>query len=489
MTGTKEKLLPQMALDLVSEGTYEQEVERREQRKWKVPKEVSEGILYKDIIRIAWPSLIELLLTQLASMVDMMMVGRLGSAALTAVGLTTQPKFLLMTLIMSLNVGATAMVARHKGAGDKEKAFLILRQALMMNATIAVIMSVIGVWASEPLVIFMGAQADTVKDATIYLQIQMAGFISLGITSTITACLRGAGDSRTAMIYNVVANVVNVIFNYLLIYGKFGFPRMEVAGASLATVMGQFVAMFMALYAILKKNEKQYLHLRIRDGFKPDFAALKDIIQIGLPAMLEQLVMRAGMIIFAKTVAGLGTVSYAIHQVCMNILSMSFMLGQAFAVSATSLVGQSLGKLRSDMAKAYASRVSRIGFVFSAILGIVFLVFGKQIIMLYSDETVVIETGAVMLRYVALVQPFQGAQFILAGALRGAGDTKVTAMITFLTVLLIRTSVAIVLINVVGIGLSGAWIAVAVDQLLRSALVFARYRTGRWMYKRLKPIN
>lgn len=487
MGATAEKKLPQMALDLVAEGTYAQELERKEQRKWKMPEEVSSNQLYKDIVRIAWPSLIELLLTQLASMVDMMMVGQLGSAALSAVGLTTQPKFLLMTLVMSLNVGATAMVARHKGAGNKDKAFLTLRQALMMNFIIAVLMSVIGVAAAEPLVVFMGAQSDTVKDATIYLQIQMAGFISVGITSTITSCLRGAGDSRTAMIYNVTANVVNVILNYLLIYGKFGFPRMEVAGASLATILGQFVAMFMALYAVMKKNDKQYLQLHIKDGFRPDFAALKDIIQIGLPAMLEQLVMRTGMIIFAKTVAGLGTVAYATHQVCMNILSMSFMLGQAFAVSSTSLVGQSLGKKRSDMAKVYASRVSRIGFVFSFILGIVFLVFGKQIVMLYSNETEVIETGAVMLRYVALVQPFQGAQFILAGALRGAGDTKVTAMITFLTVLLVRTSVAILLVNVIGIGLSGAWIAVAVDQLLRSALVFARYRTGRWMYKRLKP--
>ena len=205
--------------------------------------------------------------------------------------------------------------------------------------------------------------------------------------------------------------------------------------------------------------------------------------------LLEQLVMRAGLIIFSKTVASLGTVAYAIHQVCMNILSMSFMLGQAFAVSSTSLVGQSLGKYRSDMAKSYASRVSRIGFVFSFILGLVFWVFGEQIIMLYSNEQEVIKTGAIMLRYVALVQPFQGAQFILAGALRGAGDTKVTAMITFLTVLLVRTSVAIVLVKVVGMGLSGAWIAVAADQFLRSALVFARYRSGQWMYMRLKPKN
>lgn len=481
------KKMPQMALDLVAEGTYEEELARKEKRRHPLPEGVSQKVIYKDIVRIAWPSLVELMLTQLASMVDMMMVGRLGSAALSSVGLTTQPKFLLMTLVMALNVGATSMVARHKGAGKPDKANLIMRQALLMNFIIAVIMSVVGVLAAEPLVVFMGAQSDTVKDATVYLQIQMAGFLTVGITSTITACLRGAGDSKTAMVYNVTANVVNVIMNYLLIYGHFGFPRMEVAGASLATVIGQCVAMIMAFRAILKKDGKNYLRLRFRDGFKPDMAALRDIIQIGFPAMLEQLVMRTGMIIFAKTVAGLGTVAYATHQVCMNIMALSFMLGQAFAVSSTSLVGQSLGKKRSDMARAYSSRVSILGFICSLILGAFFLFFGKYVVMLYSSETEVITTGAVLMRYLALIQPFQGVQFILAGSLRGAGDTRSTAIVTFICILLVRTSVAILLVNVVGMGLSGAWIAVVVDQFLRFVLIMGRYQTGKWMYMRLKP--
>ena len=481
------KKMPQMALDLVAAGTYEEELARKEMRKYPLPDGVSKKAIYKDVVRIAWPSLVELMLTQLASMVDMMMLGRLGPAALSAVGLTTQPKFLLMTLVMALNVGATSMVARHKGAGRPDKANLIMRQALMMNFIIAVAMTVIGVAASEPLVVFMGAQADTVHDAVVYLQIQMAGFITVGITSTITACLRGAGDSKTAMVYNVTANVVNVVMNYLLIYGKFGFPRMEVAGASLATVIGQCVAMVMAFYAILKKNDRKYLLLRFRDGFRPEMQALKDIIQIGFPAMLEQLVMRAGMIIFAKTVAGLGTVAFATHQVCMNIMALSFMLGQAFAVSSTSLVGQSLGKKRSDMAKAYSSRVSLLGLGCSVLLATFFLFFGKYVVMMYSTEAEVIAAGSVIMSFIAFIQPFQGVQFILAGSLRGAGDTRTTAIVTFISILLVRTSVAILLVNVVGMGLNGAWVAVAVDQLLRFTLIYARYRTGKWMYMRLKP--
>lgn len=314
-----------------------------------LPPDVTSKMLYKDVVRIAWPSFVELILTQLASMVDLMMVGSLGAWALTAVGLTTQPKFLLMTMFTAMNVGATAMVARYRGSGERDKANMVMRQAILLTFVLSAVASVLGYIFAEPLVVFMGAQEQEVLDgAVVYLRIQMIGFVFMALTSTVTAVLRGVGDSRTAMIYNMTANVVNVILNYLLIYGNWGFPQMGIAGASLATIIGQFVAFVYAYFYVM--SGKRYLHLRIRDGFMPIWSELKKIFQIGFPALIEQCVMRAGMIIYAKTVASLGTVAYATHQVCMNIQALSFMSGQAFAVSATSMVGQSLGRKRPDMA-------------------------------------------------------------------------------------------------------------------------------------------
>ena len=174
----------------------------------------------------------------------------------------------------------------------------------------------------------MGAEdAQTLAGGTSYLKIQMVGMLTVSITTTITNALRAVGDSKTSMRYNLTANLVNVVFNYLLIYGHFGFPRLEVTGASLATVIGQFVGMLMAMYAILRKD--QYVRLEIKKGFKPDVVMLKNIWHIGMPAMMEQLVMRIGIIIYAKTVASLGTVLLAAHQVCMNIQALTFMNGQS----------------------------------------------------------------------------------------------------------------------------------------------------------------
>lgn len=462
----------------------------------KVTKQLPEGVksrdLYKDIIRIAWPSFVELLLTQLTSMVDLMMVGsmggkahpEIGTQALAAVGLTTQPKFLLMAAFVAMNTGVTALVARNKGTNDSKQANLVVRQGLLFTFCVTIILSILGFLFARPMVIFMGStEAIVTKWATQYLQIQMIGFLSFALTSTVTASLRAVGDSKTCMIYNLIANVVNVIFNWLLIYGNLGFPELGVAGASLATVIGQVVAFMIAFIVIIRGNG--FLKLEFKLGFKPDKVVLGNMVNIGLPAMVEQLLMRAGMIIFAKTVASLGTTAYATHQVCMNIQALSFMTGQAFAVSATTMMGQSLGKRRTDMAQAYCSRTRKVGLVFSLLLAVVFILFGGEIVGLYNSDPEIIRIGGQIMLFVAFLQPFQSSQFIIAGGLRGAGDTKATAIFTFITVLLVRPIVAIVLVHF-GLGLYGAWAAMATDQILRSALVLNRYNSGKWKLIKLK---
>lgn len=469
----------EMALDLVESGENLEEIHLETRVTKALPEGVESGMLYNDIVRIAWPSFVELTLTQLASMVDLMMVGSLGPWAISAVGLTMQPKFLMMTMFMAMNVGATALVARFKGQERPDKANIVLNQAILLTFILSIVASIVGFIFAEPMIRFMGAaDPEVLNGGTTYLKIQMLGFIGMALTTTVTATLRGIGDSKTAMKYNLIANLVNVVFNYLLIYGHFGFPKMEVAGASLATVIGQFVAFILAMRVITKRGN--YLHLDFKQGFKPRINYLKSIFNIGIPAMIEQLVMRAGMIIYSKTVASLGTVAFATHQVCMNITALSFMNGQAFSVSATSLMGQSLGKKRPDMAQAYSRRTRRMGMIISLGLGFVFFFFGELIISLYSDDINVIAQGAQILKIVAFIQPLQSSQFIIAGALRGAGDTRATAIITFITILLIRPGLAGLSIKVLHWGLIGAWIAYAADQLVRSLLILIRFNSGKW---------
>lgn len=433
--------------------------------------------ILKKIFVLAWPAFIELTLTQLTSLVDLAMIGKLGPWALSAVGFTTQPKMIAMTVLIAINTGSTAMVARYTGAKEYDKANRIFNQAIVLNLIIGLVISFAGFFCSGAMVRLMGATDEhIISEATKYLQIQMAGLSAIALSTTITACLRGIGNSKTAMMYNLAANLVNVVLNYLLIYGKFGFPKLGVSGASLATIVGQLTAGIIAIVYIVKKKNIFTFNISL----KMDKTVTRTILAVGVPAMGEQVAMRLGMVIYAIMVAKLGTIENATHQVCMNILGFSFMIGQAFAVSATTMVGQKLGEGDSKSAERYGICSTGFAVVVSIIVGIAFLMFNREIMGIFTDDTSVINMGAGILILLGIVQPMQAVQFTLTGALRGAGDTLFAAIISLITICGVRLLLGYVMMYVFEIGLIGAWYALIADQIIRTSGICVRYMRGKW---------
>jgi len=444
-----------------------------------LPNDLTKGQLRKDIFKIAWPAIVELILVQLCTVIDNMMVGKLGASELASVAYCTQPKFLLLCTFIALNAGTTALIARFKGMDERYNAVNALRQSLILSFFLSVVISVVGYIFAQDMVIFMGADSDvTITNGTYYMQIQMAGFVFNALSLCITAGLRGIGKTKVSMYYNMSANIINVIFNYLLIYGKFGFPKLGVAGASLATVIGQTIACFAAFYTILKKDS--YLHYRISKAFRIDFRMIKRLLNIGIPSMFEQFALRFGLIIYALTVSSLGEKPFTAHQICLNIMGLSFMNGQAFGISATSLIGQSLGKNRPDMAYSYAFLCRKYGMFISIFLGIALLIFADPVMGLFTDDEFIISTGVSVMIFLALNQPLQSSQLVISGALRGAGDTRVVAVSTLVGVLLIRPVTSIIAVKYLGLWLQGAWAAVIIDQAVRCVIVFLRFGSGKW---------
>ena len=479
----KRKMKP-ITLDKLEWGNEETlEAEYRKSRKERkvLPDTITARELYRDITQIAWPSLCELFLTSLVSMVDTMMVGGLGHEAISAVSLASQPRFLFMNLIMALNTGATAVISRARGMQDQERANAILRQNMVFITIIAIFSTVAGLALSEPLIRFMAnnGQSDTViREGVTYLRIQFCFFPVLAWTAGITACMKGTGEAKPSMFYNTAANLVNICFNWLLINGKLGFPRLGVAGASLATGIGQCVALIIALYCVF--SGRFYCKLVLKHILHFDRDIIRGIVKVGIPSLIEQFIMRFGVIMYTRTVASLGSLEYATHNICMNIQSMSFMIGQGFAASSTALVGQSLGKKRPDMAEHYSRRCRNMGLAASLAIALLFVVFRRFLISLYNTNEDILRMGGYVMLMVALLQPFQANQFILAGSLRGAGDTRFTAMVMLITIVGIRTTVAWLMVDTLHLGLTGAWIAVCADQICRSFIIMARYNQGKW---------
>ncbi|NLG87008.1 MAG: MATE family efflux transporter [Firmicutes bacterium] len=431
----------------------------------------------KHIWALTLPSLIELMLATLFGMVDMVMVGNVSTASLAAVGISNQPMMLILSVFQALNVGTMALVARFTGTDDHRSSCLVLRQTLILAMLSGTVVSVLGFVFAQSVVTFMGAEPEVIPLATSYFAITASGAFFVAVTMGIGAALRGAGDTLTPMRYNLISNLFNVFGNYILIFGKLGFPALGVTGAALSTTISRGLAMIMALYAVHRPHSLFSLSTRQKTGI--DIDLMKRILRIGLPSGLEQLALRTGQVEFARTVAGLGTTVFAAHQIALNVVSLSFAPSQAFGMAATTLVGQSLGAKRPDIAEKCGLETRRLGMIVAVSITTLFFFFGKQIAGIYTNDAEVALMTAGALKIVAIMQPLQSTQFILAGALRGAGDTRWPLFSTMIGIWGIRVVFAKLFISM-GLGLIGAWLAQLLDQLFRSIFIYARYNSERW---------
>lgn len=442
----------------------------------------------KEIFSITWPSFIELVLSTMFGMVDMIMVGQLSSAAITSVGLTNQPFMLLLAIFAAVNVGTTTLVAWNIGGNHLAKARAVTRQILIVNAVLGIVMSIIGFVFASPVVIFMGANSDTLVFATNYFKIVSAGLFFQAITMGVTASLRGAGETKIPMLYNVGSNLLNVFGNYVLIYGKLGFPKLGVEGAAISTSISRLIACLMGLYTIYF-SRKSIISIKFKDDYHIDFGILKKVFSVGLPAAIEQFVLQSGLMLFAKTVSSLGTEIFAAHQIGLNISGLSFSPSMAFSVAATTLVGQSLGAGDELKAEKYSKEVHRISLAVSIGVGLFFILFSHPIANLYTDEIVVAAMAGTVLKLLALALPGQSTQITIAGVLRGAGDTMYPLYASAIGIWGFRVVLAYVFVKIFDWGLNGAWIALVLDQYIRAAIVYIRYHSGKWKNARSRKVE
>ncbi len=439
-----------------------------------------------EIIKIAGPVFIELLMGTLFGMVDMIMLGNYGddatsAAAIAAVGITNQLVFIGLSLVQSLNIGATAMVARYIGAKREDRIESVVKHIIILTQVLLVIpILIIGLGFSENVMKFIGAQQDTLLIGKSYFRIIIIGFIFQAFNFSIFASLRGAGDTKTPMRINVTVNLLNVVGNAVLIYGLLGFPEFGVTGAAISTALSHVLASIFLIRYIFKEDSTIYINLK--NKFKINRDIIYNLIKIGVPASLEQIAMRVGILLFVKIVASLGTVAYATHQISINILNLSFTPGQAFGIAASTLAGRSLGAGDPELAEKYIRACSKVGALASATMAILFFFFGGEIASLYNKNPEVITEAARVLKLIAFIQPFQSSQLILAGGLRGAGDTVWTLISTFIGILIIRVALAYYFVLILGMGLIGAWLAVLIDQFSRWVLVTFRFRTNKWKH-------
>lgn len=431
------------------------------------------------VLALAWPAIVDQFLTMAVNMVDTAMVGRLGASALAAVGLGAQVMMMATAIFASVTTGTTALVARFIGASEPEEACRTARQSLILGVCIAFVTSLFFVVFADGIVevLFSQAETDVLAGAAAYVRIVGLGLIPQFLLIVTNSVLRGAGDTKTPMRITATANVVNAIGNYLLIFGIGVFPRLEVRGAAVATTIAHCVGAFLAIRVLF--GGKSVVRLSFHDDFLPDATILKRILNVGIPAGMEQGVMRVGQLAFTMILSSLGTVAYAAHRIAMQAESLSFMPGFGFALAATSLVGQALGAGNPQEAEHVGLEAARIAAYGMGLMGLLFLAFPRALVAVFTSDQAVISHSAAAIRIVAISQPFMAVHMVLAGGLRGAGDTRTVMLVSLVGICGVRLALASLLVYL-GYGLVGAWIAMSVDLIIRGCLLYWRFRHGTW---------
>ena len=435
---------------------------------------------FKTAASMAWPAIIESFFVAFAGLIDSLMVSSLGSYAVAAVGLTTQPKFIGLSLFFATNVAISALVARRYGEKRRDLANRILYTAMIFVVVAAIILSIVLVCAANPIISLCGSTEETHDGAVAYFQIIMGGMIFNCIQMAINSAQRGVGNTKITMRTNVTSNTINIIANYLLIGGKFGFPALGIRGAAIATVFGTVVACIMSIISILKKDNFVSIPYIINEKIKPGMQVLWQLIKVAYSVFFEQILMRIGFMFTAVMAADQGMGAMAAHQVGMNIMGLSFSFGDGLQAAAVALIGRSLGQGDEKLAKEYGSICKLMGTCISVALTLIYFVGARFLMGLFFKEDYIINYGVGIMRVIIIIVIFQISQVVYMGCLRGAGDTFYTAISATVSVTIVRTLVSYLYGYTFGLGIIGIWMGVLGDQVSRYLFASIRFKKGKW---------
>ncbi len=436
------------------------------------------------VFRLAWPSIVENMLQSIYGLLLVMMIGQLGSSAIAGVGAANSLIQVAMACFFAVSMGTTVLVAHAVGALNHEAASRAAKQSLVFGLILGLIISALGVLFAPQAIAMLGAQPEVVAQGSSFLRAFSLGGISMVVTFIAGSIMRGSGDARTPMLVTLISLAISLAIGYPLIFGKFGLPALGAVGAGVAGALVRSVGCLVLVGLLFRAGRP--VSLRGWHDWRPALAPFRRLVNIGLPSMFESLFRAGGMLLFSVIVFRLGTATAAAQQIVQQIALFSMMPGFGFSMAAMTLVGQSLGAENPVRAERAAWFSTRSCIFWMGAMGLAFFFGGPQIMALFTADADIIAQGAAALKIVALAQPGQAFGMVLAGALRGAGDTRYPMMSTGGVMWLVRLPVAWFCGIFLGFGLVGVYSGWLVDSLVLSGLNWLRYRTGAWKQRRVR---
>jgi len=439
-----------------------------------------------EIWRLSWPVMLSQVLVTMVALVDIAMVGRLGADAVAAVGYATQFFFMTQSALFAVGFACVALMARSIGAGDRGAARAALVASLMVAVATALIAAgailaapraVLGLLNADPLVVEM-----TIP----YLRLVLSASVLLAVSLMLESGLRADRDTVTPMRIAAAVAGAKIALNAVLIFGALGFPRLELVGAGVATVVSQVLGVVLLVSAVARRRAGDAVAIT-RADLAPSLQLLGKVTRVAAPGVAERVILNLALLSYFAILGGYGTAAVAAYTVGVRALSFSWIPGTGFAAAVATLVGQSLGANDEEEAVRIGRRAAVMAVVVAVVLGVVGGGAREPIARVFSDDPAIIGALMPFMLCLAIAQPMLQLHFTLAGVHRGAGDTWTPLFAATMGNWAFRVPLALLFARVLEADLVWLWIVLIFDHTARAAWLVASFRRGAWRTRMAGP--
>ncbi len=433
----------------------------------------------REIWSLSWPVILSQVLASAVSLIDIAMVGKLSRLDVQAVGYATQYLNLTQAVLLGLGAACVALMAQARGAGDATRARHALAGSLGFTVATSLVVTVVCLAIPGTLMRWLAAPEGAIEVGTAYFRLTLGSTLLFGLSLTLESGFRALGETRLPMAIALGVTIIKIALNALLIFGHLGLPRLELAGAGLATFISQAVGLVAFAWAAQARGAPAELRVRMRD-VRDGNAVARELARLSAPAVAERAVLQVAMMTYFAVIGRFGAAAVAAYTIGIRILSFTWIPGTSFAVAAATLVGHAVGSGDDRRAARVGWRATLFSLVVSVVLGIVFALGRTPLARFFTpDEGIVRELGPFML-VLAAAQPLLGMHFTLAGALRGAGDTLTPFFAALVANWVLRVPVAYLASPERGAPVMWVWGALALDHLARAIWLALAFSRGKW---------
>jgi putative MATE family efflux protein len=442
--------------------------------------DLTELPLRRAIVLLAIPMVLEMVMESVFAVVDIAYVSRLGDEQAATVGITESLMSLVYTAAVGLGIGATAMVSRRIGEGDREQAAHTAAQAILLGSGVAVLIGVLGALNAERILLLMGAESGLIEVGRNYATIMMGGNATVLLLFLLNAVFRGTGDAHLAMRMLWLANGINLVLDPCLIFGLGPFPELGVTGAAVATNVGRGTAVLVQLYVLMRGTNR----IRVRlHHFRLDLPILARLVRLSGTGTFQTFISTASWIGLIRILAGFGSEALAGYTIGIRIILFAILPAWGVANAAATLVGQSLGAGKPDRAERAVWMAARFNVALLGSLGVIFIVGAGPIIGLFGGDELTQTYAVDTLRIVSAGFFFYAVGMVVTNSFNGAGDTWTPTWINILCFWLLEIPLAFFLAYGVGLGPRGVWLAITVAFSTLAVVSAAIFRRGGWKTK------